>query len=713
MNKLILCAVCFAFSLMSYSVYAQTTALAAIASSAPAGVISERSKTTNEPLQQARRQLIASFNMFRDYSISVDTLEVNTQSKEIAAIGTRNAEQDFSAYLDKMEKILQRKMERLEQTKAANTRYATDRTQLVRGQTLLKSARCLAENTLDIPFSTAKDLDGNEVTAFALDALKSNSRYGMVEAYKDGFARIKKDQVFGFLNYCGTEVITCQYEQAEPFNNGRALVKKMDWFFVEPDGSESEPLANVVKAQALKNGISLVTFGDGRQALVDNTYDQSKKPISAFFDAIEPFFERQMYRVRLGKKYGLMNLTGALKLDPIYDRIEPTNLTGYYQTESNGKIGIIDTTWAVRFKPMFSSMTGFNAYGMALAKEDGGFRLIQRKTMKPSKIYESIGDFNTFGLATIRTEAKTYGLIDTNLNVVLEPSFTSIGSFNEFGLAPACRTASQCGYLNTDGREVLPMRYESVGNFNAFGLAVARGIVPNYNGLGKEVIAEIVFDREGHMVIPPPVEGDPSKTHYEVTDTIHGDHYNAVIVRVEDQEMIAYHLVDKDNLKLMTTTTYEVVGAYDVNHFFPVRKDKMWGLIDSTCKIVAPCKYAEIRKPSDNTYYAIRNGEDKWGFLNTKGRMQVPFEYTEVRNFRGGFAVVSKGKDKWGLINKFNAKIAPCAFRAINTNGTRYDLTDADNNNYAINANGDCEENCQKFEEVRKQANQAIVPTQK
>jgi hypothetical protein len=81
-------------------------------------------------------------------------------------------------------------------------------------------------NKSGVPLNS-KDLDGKDILAFPLDRLRSNVRYGFVENYRQGMARIKKDQVWGFLNLCGEEVIPSQYEDAEPFNGGKRLSKNL------------------------------------------------------------------------------------------------------------------------------------------------------------------------------------------------------------------------------------------------------------------------------------------------------------------------------------------------------------------------------------------------------------------------------------------------------------------------------------------------------
>ena len=56
----------------------------------------------------------------------------------------------------------------------------------------------------------------------------------------------------------------------------------------------------------------------------------------------------------------------------------------------------------------------------------------------------------------------------------------------------------------------------------------------------------------------------------------------------------------------------------------------------------------------------------KWGYVNRKNRVAVPFVYSHVFPFqKNGFAVVCKSK-KYGVINKFNKTIIPFQYDDMN-----------------------------------------------
>ena len=456
-------------------------------------------------------------------------------------------------------------------------------------------------------------------------------------------------------------------------------------------------------------------MNNGKQAFIDNNYDVSKVSLSQLYDGIDSFFKKDVFRVRNGKKLGLIGLNGKTIFDAIYDNIDPTNLSGIYRLNQNKGIGLLDTTWSVRVSPTYESITDFNKFGLAIAKNIKGYAAIRAKDYKMSKFYEYVSEFNEFGVSIVRNEGKLYGLIDTNLNVIVAPKYASIGFFNQIGLAPACYPDGKCGFIKYDGTEQIKANYEAVGSFNAAGLMVARTAVENCGPNNTVCKSDVILDRMGNTIVPVSEESIKNKYHYELTDSLRDDRFIIVNVMEDKSSLIrGFLLIHKDNLQLITATAYQEIKPMDVLGNIRVVKDRKWGIIDTFGKTVTKPQYKEIKRVNE-TYYATQNESGKWGFLNKKGKPQIPFEYNEVGNYRFGLAPASKGKGKWGLISRFNAKIVPCAFRSVNMNGnqTKFEITDESNTTYTINGQGECETNCPKFENLRAQANKAVEPTKK
>lgn len=543
-----------------------------------------------------------------------------------------------------------------------------------------KSAECFAESE-QTSFVQAIDAEGNEIIAFQLEPLMSNPRYGLVDSYTQGFARIKKDMVYGFLNLCGEEAIPAQYDYAENFNDGRALVKKYFWFFVDADGTESKVLENVVDARALKYGVSVVKFKDNKFALIDNNFDKTRKTLSPYYEEVQPFVD-DLLQVRNGKMYGLIKVDGSNVTDVAYENIYLSDNEQWIVIEQDKKVGLIDRDGNTRIKPSYESIktisvnTELSSAVIAVAKDASGYRIIELNERKLSDVYASIGTFNTFGLA----QACKVNLDKTQ----------------------------KCGYVNYEGTEIIPSIYDEVSPFNNYGMAVASQKLTNCSAPVGNCTADVVYDYFGRITIDKINPSSPVGVRYAVTDTLMANILVAIRTTTPDgkgKEIEGYNLVDKVSFKRFTKEPYALIRRFD-KQYFAIKKNELWGLLDNQGNEALAPSYKELLHSSEGLFGVMYDNE-RFGFIDKTGKVRITFEYSEINPFQNGLAIVAQGKGKYGIINKFNAKIAPCTFKSIITTADgQYEIIDNSSNKYVLNKGGDCvSANAKDFYEIVRKAN--------
>jgi hypothetical protein len=214
---------------------------------------------------------------------------------------------NYQEYVNGMAVQLKKKINILEYDAIRNV-FQLEQLNDLRGRfSLVNSATCLA-NKCEGVFVRVKDSEGRDIMT---QPLENAEKYVIVEKYKQGFSRVKHEKTgFGFVNICGEEIVQCQYSHAENFNDGKVLVKKNSWLFVDILGKESEELKDVTDALALTKGISLVRFKNGKYALIDNQFDKTQTPVSDIYDSIEPLnFEN--FRVTIGNETKVINIEGT------------------------------------------------------------------------------------------------------------------------------------------------------------------------------------------------------------------------------------------------------------------------------------------------------------------------------------------------------------------------------------------------------------------
>jgi hypothetical protein len=667
----------------------ETNTLAVVGS-----MVQTNAKPVAETPEQARKQLIESLVALKK------TLGIPASENDVF----KGSIQEFKDFIKTTQESIDLRLQALGKDDVNDRLQMKEIHDCISSLNILKSASCLTDKNSGT-YVKQNDLDGREIVAYNMTELKDNARYGYLEAYREGYARIKKDQVYGFLNYCGDEVITCQYEAAQPFNNGRALVKKVNWYYIDANNKESEILANVQDVISLKYGISIARFTDNKFALIDNRYDVTKAAISEKYDEITQMKGTELYKIRVGSRIGLMTIRGEVKLDAAYENIELTNMAHIYRITQNGKIGFMNNDWRVQFVPTFDEVGDVDKNGIALAKEGGKYRMISFKTYQKSDLYNQISTFGDNKVTTYQGEGGLYGLLGTDFKEIVTPQYFSISAFNSSGLVEACKLEKKCGFLNDKGIEVITPIYDEVGQFNSLGLVVVTEIVKDCNK-SKNCKTDIVYNKYGQVIIAKAMENEfnSMKIRYELDTTLHSNKF-AVVKMTIDEKPEGFHLVDAKTYRLITAIPYNAISPFDVNGILRVKKADKWGMIDTIGTVILVPTYKEIKKGTEG-YYAVKNEEGKYGFIDKKSKFVIPFEYDDVKFFRKGYCVVSKGKDKWGLINHFNAKTIPTYFKSVIVKESSYELMDDKGDVYIVDDKGECQiQNCTKFEEIRKKAN--------
>ncbi|MBP6386171.1 MAG: WG repeat-containing protein [Pseudarcicella sp.] len=646
-------------------------------------------------------------------NILLDLVEYNNEASLTA--------EKFTVFISRLEKKYKNDIKSIETDNVRDIFQFDQKSDIKKRLSEVVSAISLTNKT-EGKYVKSTDIDGEEIVTFPIENLKKNSRYSFIENYKQGFSRIRKDQVYGFLNVSGDEAIPCQYEKADYFNDGKAVVKKNNWYFVDIYGTQSEALENIADVKALKNGIYMATFKDGKMGLIDNNYDVTKKTISGdFFDNIEQA-SSSFLKVKRGTTYGLMKIDGAMKIEPKYTSLSlvEAGTSKYVIAEENKKVGILDTEGNIKLKPNYESISNIDLdksidsdVSIGIAKEGNNYTLINFKNLQTSKAYSSIGKFNKYGVTFVK-DGNNFGVIDTKFKTVIEPIYKSIDNYNDFGLAQACKVAldgqTKCGFINNVGKEVIPTNYESVSAFEKSGLVVVTEAVKNCSIPSGSCKVDLIYNQKGELLVGKTSEVAPIGVQYSLEGSkILNNMYLALQTTVPSKSGEATNeltLLNKNTFKRVSNVSYKIIRKFDENGFFLVNKNDKWGIIDTTGKTIAEPVYKEMLYGSDGLY-GVKTANDNFGFIDKKGKLTIQPEYKEVRPFFSGLAIVSKGNEKLGVINKFNAKIAPCAFKEIYIVPTskQFELWDTTGQSYTLSPSGDCLTNCTKFDEIRLKSN--------
>lgn len=291
-------------------------------------------------------------------------------------------------------------------------------------------------------------------------------------AFSEGFAPIKIDEQFGFINVQGNIVIPPKFDQVGDFIDGRALVlvkgkfgyidstgemitpKKFDKAFGFSEGLGKVQIGNVYgfidrngnmvieprfeKTGVFSEGVVNAQIGE-KWGYVDKN---GKVIIQPQFDAAWPFSEG-LAVVEIQKAYGYVNKSGKVIIDPISTRYAGRFSGGLARVDIEGDC-FINPLGDVVLRPKFNRAGDFSEGFAKVATEE----VLQVDTDKP---------YRPGVLNLKRSSKQKWGIIDKDGDIIVEPQYDSIEDFSN-GLAQF-RKGQTWGYINRKGKVVWESSY--------------------------------------------------------------------------------------------------------------------------------------------------------------------------------------------------------------------------------------------------------------
>ena len=162
------------------------------------------------------------------------------------------------------------------------------------------------------------------------------------------------------------------------------------------------------------------------------------------------------------------------------------------------------------------------------------------------------------------------------------------------------------------------------------------------------------------------------------------DLYNTRLFResnlaIQDKKTLKWGFADI-NLNIIVPCIYDSVNDF-CNGFALVQKNKKFGYIDFSGKMVIPLDYSSGKNMGNNGLIAVKK-EKFWGFINKENKIIIDFKFLDAESFSEDVAVVSYDKKKYFFIDErgyslFNQKFDFCASfsEGVATVGTRLSTT--------------------------------------
>ena len=118
---------------------------------------------------------------------------------------------------------------------------------------------------------------------------------------------------------------------------------------------------------------------------------------------------------------------------------------------------------------------------------------------------------------------------------------------------------------------------------------------------------------------------------------------------------------------------FDAVIPSDDGDIYTVYKDSKFGVINSRGDVVVPIEHKLISSMHNGMMSCAKEGSDGkpiYGYMNRKGEMVIPPQFSAVYHFQNGWAIVRQG-DRYGCIDSNGSMVFPCCYANIFPAGSK------------------------------------------
>lgn len=269
-----------------------------------------------------------------------------------------------------------------------------------------------------------------------------------------------------------------------------------------------------------------------------------------------------------------------------------------------------------------------------------------RWLVKPQ--YELVVDFSE-GLAAVKTGGK-WGHINQKGKLVIPAKYTSAGSFSE-GLA-AITMGKKGGFINKKNEVVIALRK---GNFNSFsdGRAVYFKPSDKPNASPYETTYGFI-DKTGKMVIAPTRNISPNITYT----------FSEGFCKVMDKKSL---FINRNGNPVEMATVSDAQDFSEGLAAVQSASGPKWGFMNKKGSVIIPFSFYEVGPEGfKEGFCAVAAKYGEWGYINPSGKPMFGKTFKEARAFSEGLAAVAKntgGQKLFGFINKTGKMVIKPQFK--------------------------------------------------
>ena len=490
--------------------------------------------------------------------------------------------------------------------------------------------------------------------------------YQQVGKFSDGLVSVRNENRWGYLDREGNSIIDFIYQEADDFVDGISRVRK-DWKYGYID-KENKVVVPMIYDFLSRPDDGIITYKRGMEFGILNTEGDRL--------LLKKYFPRGLRRIYLKGYYGFVNQRGQAVVPLQYKKLE--HLTeDFYSFLLNDKEGILNPYTQKILVPndKYDEILGFkNNFFYVISK--GKYGLIDRegKVVIEPMLYDTIFDFKG-QIALVRSGDK-YGVINRSGYLVVPAEYKEI-TVEEDGYI---RGVINGNYFPVGRDEEVYYKYKCISDSLSYlCVAVLKGNSYILSAKTGKLLTTKKYDfvdttlhrnslvyisdnkipkhwglldiRTGKEVVPIKYES--------LTRTIFKDVF---VVMDEGKKGVIY--LEKKSYHYVVKPKYQKLIVVKVApNILRVGTEEGYGLISEKGKSLLPIKYDKITPFKRGGLKVELN--KKLGGVNPKGELYVPLGYNYLAAYNDDSYLIAKKVDKYGILDDRGRVVVPFEYDKI------------------------------------------------
>ncbi|MBK8874201.1 MAG: WG repeat-containing protein [Bacteroidetes bacterium] len=571
----------------------------------------------------------------------------------------------------------------------------------------------IANNKADITVKIEYDSISSDQSKSIGFIAKQKGKYGIISSTGETILPIKYNKIIGGNKY-HTLVSNNDSETELIFNdNLKSLNIKVDYAEVYQNLTivKSNGKFGVVKNETIvpfEYDSIFMPKKDPKYSSTYSTYKSNSKK-----NAIQPLIRSNLpiscLTLQMNNKLGLANSDGKVIYPAENDEVYNVEQFGYYSVKKEKLYGIyFSQSKDKKHTEIELDRITVDGYGavMASKKQKMGIFNLQGEQITP---FEYDNDFISqySGIGFRISKDKKRGVVDKQGKVIVPPIYDDVSTFTfQNSDVFKVKSGSKYGIVNREGKVIIPVEFEFINDLNNNYV-----VVTPQKKMG-------LFDKNGNNVIPvkykfiarTPTPNSTVLVLNEEDSFNFLDKNNKILLpenvieygyvlgedklKTPKEEMSLLYVKSKNgkwglldemygtlNVPMVYDEIIQYTSLREGHNCFSVRIGKKYGLINEKNQELIPVKYDAINlsfaiattyynpysptnsKPNDFQIVVAKG--DKYGTVNLKGEVVIPFQYSFLQRISYNGLFKAKTGKQYQIIDKAGLPITKITFDEV------------------------------------------------